>query len=65
MFNITGLTNSERYEIRIAVLYADGTSSDPVSVQGTAGMDDPNGGGDPNFPPVSNIQPRSVGIPLP
>ncbi len=55
MYNITGLTNGKRYEIRIAVLYADGTSSTLVSVQGTAGMD-PGDGGDPNFPAVSNVQ---------
>ncbi len=55
MFNITGLTNGITYRITIAVLYMDGSSSTSVSTQGTAGAD-PNGGGDPRFPAVSDVQ---------
>ena len=51
---IMDLTYDAPYEITIAVLYKNG---DPVvsTIVRRTGVD-PNGGGAPNFPPVSNIQ---------
>ena len=63
MYNITGLTNGERYEIRIAVLYQNGISVVSAPIIGTPGMDDPDGGdgGDATFPAIANPQAMASG----
>ena len=48
-YKITGLTYAATYNITVAVLYADGTSSDPVSVQAMTGTD-PEGRVEPVTP---------------
>ena len=63
-YTISGLSNDNDYTVTVVVLYADGTSSVLISVQGTAGADpdgdgpggDPNGGGDATFPAVTDVQ---------